>query len=68
MEKAAVAHMLNLTQPHLIFCETKVYDLIANVLAELKIEAKIFTFNGRKGDSISVENLFFETGLEESFM
>lgn len=68
MEKATVAHMLQLTQPRLVFCEIKMYDFIVDVLAELKIDASIFTFNGSKGDSIPVENLFAETGSEENFM
>lgn len=68
MEKPTVLQMLRLTQPHLVFCEIKVYDLIVEVLTELKMDAKIFTFNGSKPGSIPVDVLFAETGIEESFV
>lgn len=68
MEKATFAHMFELTRPRLVFCEIKVYDAIVDVLAELKINARVFTFNGSQGDSIPVENLFAETGIEANFM
>lgn len=68
MEKLSVSHMLQLTQPRLIFCESQVYDLIVEVLTELKMDTKIFTFNGRKADSIPVDILFVETGIEENFV
>lgn len=68
MEKSTVVNMLQLTQPGLVFCEIKVYDLIVEVLTELKMDAKVFTFNGIKGNSIPVDVLFVKTGVEENFM
>lgn len=68
MEKSTVLNMIQLTRPHLVFCEIKAYDLIAEVLAELKMDTKVFTFNGSKGKSIPVETLFTKTGTEDSFM
>ena len=68
MEKPTILHILQLTQPHLVFCEIKVYDLIVEVLAELKMDANIFTFNGNKRNSLPVDVLFAETGIETSFM
>lgn len=68
MEKPTVLHMLRLTQPRLVFCELKVYDLIVEVLTDLKMYAEIFTFNGSKANSILVDDLFAETGVEESFV
>lgn len=68
MEKSTVLNMLQLTQPRIVFCEIKVYDLIVEVLTDLKIDAKVFTLNGSKGDSVPVDVLFVETGIEENFM
>lgn len=68
MEKSTVLHMIQLTQPRLIFCEIKVYDLIVEVLTELNMNAKVFTLNGITGNSISVDVLLVETGNEENFM
>lgn len=68
MEKSTVLSMLWLTQPHLVFCEIIVYDLIVEVLTELQMDARIFTFNGSKANSILVDVLFAETGIEESFV
>lgn len=51
----------------MIFCDVKAYDLLIDCLKEMDISAKIFTFNGTKGDSEPVENLFEETGREADF-
>lgn len=66
--KRNMIRILQLTEPCLVFCETEVYDLVVECLKELKIDAKIFTFNGTCDDSEPVENLFCETGIEEDFM
>lgn len=68
MEKPTVLNMLRLIQPRLVFCEIKVYDLIVDVIAELEMDAKIITLNGSKANSIPVDVLFAETGIEESFV
>lgn len=68
MEKPSVLHMLRLTQPHLVFCEIDAYDLIVEVLTELKMDTKIFTFNRSKADSLPVDILLAETRIEESFV
>lgn len=68
VEKSDVIRMFKLTEPSLVFCDVKVYDLIAECLMELKITAKVFTFNGGTDDSESVENLFIETGIESEFV
>lgn len=65
MEKQTIDHMFQLTTPHLVFCEIKSYDLIVEVLNELKMNVKVFTFNGSKGDSIPVEVLFGEAETED---
>lgn len=69
MEKPSVLRMFELTEPKIIFCEVKVYDLMVDCLAEAKIrDAKIFTFNGGKGDAESVNCLFMATGCERDFV
>lgn len=66
--KPDMLRMLGITEPDLIFCEVEVYDVMVECLTELGNKAKIFTFNGTKGDSEPVQNLFEETGIEEEFM
>lgn len=69
MEKLCVLRMFKLTEPRIIFCEVKVYDLIVKCLAEVGIcKAKIFTFDGIKGDSEAVERLLDATGNESDFV
>lgn len=66
--KADVMRMYGLTDPSVIICDIKVYDLVKECLTELRKNATIFTFNGTKNDSISVETLFERTDHEESFV
>lgn len=62
-----LTHMLSITRPKVVFCDTDVSDLIENVLENLEIDAKIFTFSGQRGNSVPVEELFNETNDEENF-
>lgn len=69
MEKHCVLRMFKITQPRIIFCEVKVYDLMVECLAEVGISnVKIFTFDGIKGDSEAVEDLLHATGEESDFV
>lgn len=69
MEKQSIVRMFELTEPRIIFCEANVYDLIVECLTEVGISnAKIFTFDGIKGDSEAVDSLFDETGHESDFV
>lgn len=69
MEKLSFLRMFELTEPRIIFCEVKVYDLMVECLAEVGVSnAKIFTFDGIKGDSEAVDDLFDETGNECDFV
>lgn len=68
VEKANLIHMLRMTEPSVMFCDVKVYDLANECLKELENDAKIFTFNGTKGNSKAVESLFKQTGTEEDFV
>lgn len=66
--KTELVHMLNISNPVLLFCDLACYDLLQECLKELKNDAKIFTFGGSKGNSEQVENLFAETHEENRFM
>lgn len=66
--KREILRILEMTEPKLIFCEVRVYDLVRKCLTELQMHAKIFTLNGATDDAEAVENLFIETGIENEFM
>lgn len=68
VQKIDVIRMFTITKPNVLFCDVKVYDLVKECLSELQNNAKIFTFNGTKGDSEAVECLFEETGIEDDFL
>lgn len=68
VEKQDVIRMFGITEPSIVFCDVKVYELMKECLNELKNAAKIYTFNGTKGDSEAVEFLFKKTGIEDDFM
>lgn len=67
-EKKDILHMFKMVDPCAIFCDIEVYELVKDCLTQLGNNAQIFTFNGSKGDSEPVENLFFETGTEDYFL
>lgn len=66
--KFEFAQKFQKTQPKVIFCDVKAYDLIVESLKELNYVAKIFTFDGVKGESENVENLFQEVDDELHLM
>lgn len=66
--KTEVMHMLNITKPSLMFCDTDVYDLVNECLKELGNNAKVITLNGKKGNCEQAEDLFVETKKENLFM
>lgn len=63
-----ITHMFGITKPKLIFSDLKSYDSVEKSLRNLNNEASIYTFEGRVGESFSVESLFDETGTETEFM
>lgn len=67
IEKVDLIRELQVTEPSVIFCEVEMYDLVNECLIEIGKRVQIFTFEGIKGDSEPVENLFTETGVEEDF-
>lgn len=66
--RTELIHMLGITKPVLMFCDVACYELVSKCLAELQIEAKIYTFGGSVGQSEPVENLFTPTQKENQFM
>lgn len=68
VDRPNIVRMFEMTEPSLVFCDVKVYDLVVECLMKLGNVAKVFTFNGTKGDSESVDCLFNETGIEEEFV
>lgn len=67
-ETPDIIRLLQMTRPNVIFCDIDVYDMIAESLKELNHQAKVFTIDGTKGESESIENLFVETGTEDQFV
>lgn len=66
--KTELLHMFGTTKPSLVFCDLESFELVKESLAELENDATIYTFGGNVDGSETVENLFAETGTEESFM
>lgn len=66
--KQDVMRMYAITEPSVVFCDVHVYDMIEECLNELGNKAKIYTFNGTKGNSEAIENLLQATGTEVNFM
>lgn len=68
VDKPGLIRMFEVTEPSIVFCDNKAYDLVADCLMHLKNKAKVFTFNGTNGNSEPAEVLFEETGIEEEFV
>ncbi|XP_031624429.1 4-coumarate--CoA ligase-like 7 [Contarinia nasturtii] len=66
--KEDLAPIFERSKPSVIFCDVEFYDLVRESLREAGSNAKIFTLNGEKGDSESVEALFQKTGKETRFI
>lgn len=63
-----MTHMLSLTRPKLVFTELNSYEAVKQSLRKLKNDTQIFTFCGQVGESLAVNDLFVETGMESEFM
>lgn len=59
--------ILNKIEPKLVFCMREDYDDLDEVLRELQLNPKIYTFNGIKGRSEAAEKFVDETGIENDF-
>lgn len=68
LSKDEISRILAKIQPPLIFCDAKLYDLLKEVLNELRLNVKVFTFEQYMDDVESIESLFEETGEENSFV
>lgn len=66
--KVELIHMLKTTKPCLMFCDLINYELVAECLKEVGLNSSIFTFDGQKGDSKSVDNLFAAVDNENDFL
>lgn len=67
-DKAFMIYTFRITQPSIIFCEINAYDLVKECFEEIGKSVKIFTFDGVRGDSETVECLLQETHNEEDFL
>lgn len=56
--KVELIRMLKTTKPCLMFCDLNLYDLVAECLKEVELKPCIFTFDGERGDSKSIDSLF----------
>lgn len=66
--KTEICHLIKKTRPVLLFCSIEAYDLVNGCLIDSDINAKVYTFGGKKGNSEQAETLFMETGEEADFM
>lgn len=64
LSKEEKIRILKKIQPKVIFCDADLYDQIDEVLKELDLKVKIFTFNGKTDGSEPIENLFSDTNAE----
>lgn len=67
MFTAEIAHMLKLTLPKIVFCETKNIDFVREALLGLGLTVPIFTFRAKVDGSRIVDDLLLKTGTEEDF-
>lgn len=66
--EVVLIHMFEMTSPKLVFSDLESYTLVEKCLRKSKIDAKIYTFCGQVEDSLNVDDLFAETGMEEEFV
>ncbi|XP_055309666.1 probable 4-coumarate--CoA ligase 1 [Sitodiplosis mosellana] len=59
---------LSIVWPKYVFCDLEYYAMMKDCLAELKIEAKFFTFDGQSEGSIAVDDLFKEDDMDLYFV
>lgn len=59
-------YYLNIAKPDFVFCDLKFYSTLKECLTKLKINAKIFTFDGQTDESIPM-GIFFQK-LDEDWI
>lgn len=65
---AEIAHMLTLTMPKIVFCETRNIDFVREALLGLGLTVPIFTFGEKVDGARMVDDLLRKTGTEEDFV
>lgn len=65
---AEIEHMLALTLPKIVFCETRNIDFVREALLGIDLNVPIFTFGDKVDGSGIVDDLLRKTGTEEDFM
>lgn len=68
LSKQEIIRILIKTKPSIIFCAVDEYYRIYEALKELKLNVKIFTFDGHIEGLDAIEILFAETGIENQFV
>lgn len=66
--ESVLIYMFEMTSPKLVFSDLESYTMVEKCLRKLKNNAKIYTFCGQVEDSLNVDDLFAETGMEEEFV
>lgn len=66
-DKKDISHMLQLTQPRAVICESYKVANVQEALEENNLEIPIIVFADNIQDTISVQELFLETGSEDTF-
>lgn len=68
LSKDEIARILTKIKPPIIFCDTKLYDVLKKALNEIQFNIKVFLLDGNVNGVESVESLLKETGEENSFV
>lgn len=66
--KFEIKSIISISKPKTFFCDVSVHSLLEASLKESQLTARVFTFDGQRGNSISVDTLFAETDNETSFL
>lgn len=66
-ELVEIVHMLNITQPKLVFCDRDNLETVHKSLSELHLNVPVYTFDGATSNSQSVDELLVETYVEDTF-
>lgn len=66
--KSELKSLVSITKPKIFFCDVNLFDILDACLRELNIVAQIYTFNGVRRSSSSVDVLFAPTNNENRFV
>lgn len=68
LSKEEIVRFFMKAKPTVVFCDVSGCNQLSEALKELPFKVKVFTFGGQVDGFEPVENLFIETGEENSFM